>query len=178
MGVFYLFNVTYGCTVMTYGPCYECIESRTAQSCTRFVATVRPPARRGRTDGSRLFSVAASGISVPPAGTTIETRCSVSRCEDPFYRKTFRKTGRTSPFLRRSERLVVKRHCESSAGGFAGAREKAWVNDHEVGATRSSWNIGLIACYRQSWNKFMTFWYRTNDGSLEHGNPMRFGRRI
>jgi hypothetical protein len=38
------------------------------------------------------------------------------------------------------------------------------MNGHQVGAARFSWNIGLIVCYRQSWNRFMTCWYRTSDG--------------
>jgi hypothetical protein len=42
------------------------------------------------------------------------------------------------------------------------------VNGHQVGATRFSWNIGLIVCYRQSWNRFMTCWCRTSDGRSRH----------
>jgi hypothetical protein len=38
------------------------------------------------------------------------------------------------------------------------------VNDHQVGAIRFSWNIDLIVCCQQSWNRFMTCWYPTNDG--------------
>src|SRR5262249_55684267 len=127
-----------------------CRESHASQSRTRFVAAVRPPARRGRTDGSRLFSIATSGIPVPPAGTAIETRRSGRRCQDRFHGQTFRKVSRTSPFLRRCEGRVVERHCDSSAGGFAGPREKAWVNDHKVVTTRYNWNIDLIVSHRQN----------------------------
>jgi hypothetical protein len=38
------------------------------------------------------------------------------------------------------------------------------VNGRQVGAARFSWNIGLIVCCRQSWNRFMTCWYPTSDG--------------
>jgi hypothetical protein len=47
------------------------------------------------------------------------------------------------------------------------------VNGHQVGATRFSWNIGLIVCYRQSWNRFMSCWCRTSDG---HSRRQRFRR--
>jgi hypothetical protein len=42
------------------------------------------------------------------------------------------------------------------------------VNGREVGATRFSWNIGLIVCYRQSCNRFMTCWCPTSDGRSRH----------
>jgi hypothetical protein len=38
------------------------------------------------------------------------------------------------------------------------------VNGHQVDAARFSWNIGLIVCYRQSWNRSMDCWFPTNDG--------------
>jgi hypothetical protein len=77
--------------------------------------------------------------------------------KDCFHGETFRKVGGTSPCLCRHERLVVERHRESSVGSFADSREKAWVIDHEVVTTRYSWNINLIVCYRQNWNKCMTY---------------------
>jgi hypothetical protein len=41
------------------------------------------------------------------------------------------------------------------------------VNGQQVDTTRFSWNIGLIVCYRQSWNRSMSCWYPTSDGRLK-----------
>jgi hypothetical protein len=38
------------------------------------------------------------------------------------------------------------------------------VIGHQVGTTRFSWNIGLIVCYQQNWNRFMNCWCLTSAG--------------
>src|SRR5262249_47822073 len=149
--------VTYGCIVMTHGSCQQCRKSHAPQSRARFAAAVRLPARCGRANGPRLLGFTTSGIPIPSTSATTETRRSGDRFQDCFHGQTFREVGGTSPFLCRYEGLVVERHRQSSAGGFADPREKAWVIDHEVVTTRYSWNIDLIVCYRQNWNRFMTY---------------------
>src|SRR5262245_13624724 len=144
-----LYYVTYGCIVMTHGSCRQCKKSGAPQSCARFVAAVRPPARCCRANGPRLLRFTTSAIPIPSTSATTETRRSGGRFKDCFHGQTFRDVGGTSPFLCRDEELVVERHRESSAGGVADPREKAWVIDHQVVTTRYSWNIDLIVCYRQ-----------------------------
>ncbi len=159
-----LHNVTYGCTVVTHGASQRCRKSRASQSCTRFAAAVRSSARRSRQDGSRLLRLPTPSLSISSTGRTIETGCSNRRREDCVHREAFRGVGRTSAFVRRQQRLIAERHCEPRSGGFSTAKEEAWVNGHQVGATRFSWSIGLIVCYRQNWNRFMNCWCLTSDG--------------
>ena len=157
-------NVTCGCILVTHGASQRIRKSRASQSCTRFAAAIRFSAGCGRQDGSRLLSLPTPSISISPTSRTVETRCSGGGCEDRFHRKAFGSVGRTSAFIRQQKRHIAQRHCGPCCGGFSPAEEEAWVNDHHVGATRFSWNIGLIVCYRQNWNRSMDCWRPTSDG--------------
>jgi hypothetical protein len=157
-------NVTCGCTLVTHGASQRYRKSRASQSCTRFVAAIRYFAGCGRQDGSRLLRLPTPSIPISPTSRTIETGCSDHGCEDRFHREAFRSIGRTSAFIRQQKRLIAQRHCEPCCGGFSSGEEEAWVNDHQVVATRFSWSIGLIVCYRQNWSRSMTCWYPTGDG--------------
>lgn len=159
-----LHNVTYGCILVTHGASQRCRKSRASQSCTGFAAAIRFSARCGGQDGSRLLSLPTPSISISSTSRTIETGCSGRGCEDCFHSEAFRSAGRTSAFIRQHKRLVAQRHCESCSGGFSPTEKEAWVNGHQVGATRFSWNIGLIVCYRQSWNRSMHCWCPTSAG--------------
>jgi hypothetical protein len=159
-----LHNVTCGCTVVTHGASQRCRKSRASQSRTRFAAAIRSSARCRRQDGSRLFRLPTPGISVSSTGRTIETGCTSSGREDCVHREAFRSVGRTSAFIRQQERHIAQRYCQPCFGGFSLAENEAWVNGHQVVATRFSWNIGLIVCYRQNWNRFMKCWCLTSDG--------------
>jgi hypothetical protein len=150
-----LHNVTYGCTVVTHGASQRCRESRASQSCTRFAAAIRSSSGRSGQDGSRLLRFPTPSISISSTSRTIETGCSHCGREDCVHGEAFRSVGRTSPFVRQDERLIAQRHCKPCSGGVSPAEKEAWVNGHQVGATRFSWNIGLIVCYRQNWNRFM-----------------------
>ena len=163
-----LHNVTYGCTVVTHDASQRCRKSRASQSCTWFAAAIRPFARRSKQDGSRLLRLPTPSISISSTSRTIETRCPDRRREDRLHCEAFRSVGRTSAFIRWHQRLIAQPSCEPGSGGFSAAKEEAWVNGHQVGATRFSWNIGLIVCYRQSWNRFMNCWCLTSDGRCRH----------
>ena len=159
-----LHNVTYGCTVVTHDASQRCRKSRASQSCTRFAAAIRSSARCSRQDGSRLLSLPTPGISISSAGRAIERGCSGSGREGGVHREAFGSVGRTSAFICQYQKHIAQRHCEPRAGGFSPSEEEAWVNGHQVGAARFSWNIGLIVCYRQSWNGFLNCWCRTSAG--------------
>jgi hypothetical protein len=166
-----LHNVTYGCTVVTHGASQRRRKSRTSQPCARFAAAIRSIARRSGQDGSRLLGLPAASISVSSTSRTIETRCSNNGHEDRVHREAFRSVGRTSAFICQQQKHIAERHCEPCSGGFSSAKEEAWVNGHQVVATRFSWNIGLIVCYRQNWNRFTNCWCPTSDG---RSTPHRF----
>src|ERR1051325_5868051 len=117
----------------------------------QFAASIRFSARCGRQDGSRLLSLSAPSISISSTSRTIETRCSGRGCKNCFYCEAFGNVGRTSACIRQQKRPIAERYCEPCSGGFSSAEEEAGVNGHQVGATRFSWNIGLIVCYRQNW---------------------------
>jgi hypothetical protein len=157
-------HVTYGCILVTHGARQRDRQSRTSQSCTRFATAIRFFAGCSGQDGSRLLGLPTSSISISSTSRAIETRCSGRGCEDCFHRETFRSAGRAFTFMRGQKRLITQRSCEPRAGGVSAAEEEAWVNGHQVGATRFSWNIGLIVCYRQNWNRFMDCWCPTSDG--------------
>ena len=159
-----LHNVTCGCTLVTHGASQRCRKSRASQSCARFAAAIRFSGGCGRQDGSRPLSLFPPSISISSTSRTIETGCSGRGCEDCVYREAFGSAGRTSAFIRQQKRLIAQRHGEPCSGGFSPTEEEAWVNGHQVGATRFSWNIGLIVCYRQSWNRSMDCWRPTSDG--------------
>jgi len=159
-----LHNVTYGCTLVTHGASQRCRKSRASQSCTRFAAAIRFSARCSRQDGSRLLGLPPPGLSISSTSRTIETGCSNHGYEDCFYREAIRSAGRTFTFIRDQKRLITQRRREPYSGGVSPAEEEAWVNGHQVGATRFSWNIGLIVCCRKSWNRSTDCWCPTNDG--------------
>jgi hypothetical protein len=169
-----LHNVTYGCTVVTHGASQRRRKSRTSQSCARFAAAFRSFTRRSRQDGSRLLRLPTASISVSSTSRAIETGCSNSGHEDRVHREAFRSVGRTSAFICQQQKHIAERHCEPRSGGFSTAKEEAWVNGHQVVATRFSWNIGLIVCYRQNWNRFTNCWCLTSDG---RSTPHRFRRK-
>ena len=169
-----LHNVTYGCTVVTHGASQRWRKSRASQSCTRFAAAIRPSTGCGREDGSRLLRLPTSSISISATSRAIETRCSGRGCEDCFHREAFRSAGGAFAFICGQKRLITQRSCEPCCGGVSPAEEEAWVNGHQVGVERFSWNIGLIVCYRQNWNRFMDCWCPTSDG---RSTRQRFRRR-
>ncbi len=168
-----LHNVTYGCTVVTHGASQRRRKSRTPQSCARFAAAIRSFARRNRHDGSRLRDLPTTSISVSSTSRAIETGCSNRGHEDCVHCETFRSVGRTAAYVCQQQKYFAERHCEPRSGGFSTAKEEAWVNGHQVVATRFSWNIDLIVCYRQSWNRFTNGWCPTNDG---RSTPHQFRR--
>src|SRR6266496_4166025 len=159
-----LHNVTCGCTLVTHGASQRYGKSRASQSCTRFAAAIRFSARCGRQDGSRLLSLSPPSISIFSTSRTIETGCSGRGCKNCFHREAFGNVGQTSACIRQQKRPIAQRNCEPCSGGFSPAEEEAWVNGHQVGATRFSWNIGLIVCYRQSWKRSTDCWCPTSDG--------------
>src|SRR2546422_10952423 len=142
----FLCDVTYGCTLVTHEPCQRYRKSRTSQPCTRFAAAVRPSAGCRRQDGSRLFSLTTPSVSVPSTSTTVEARHSRRGYQDRFHRQAFRSLSRTAALIRQHKTLIAQRHCKSRSRSSPPAEEEAWVNDHEVGATRFSWTIDLIVC--------------------------------
>ena len=157
-------HVIYSCIVVTHGASQRCGKSGTPQSCTWFAAANRFSAGCSEKDGSRQLSFHTSSIPVSPASRTTEAGCSCHGYEDCVHRKTFRSTSRTFAFIRGQKGLVTQRHCEPGSGGFSSTKEKAWMNDLQVGATGCNWNIGLIVCYRQNWNRFMDCWCPISDG--------------
>jgi hypothetical protein len=172
----YLLRVTYSCILMTHGTSDRGGQSETSQSRTRSATAVRSFTGRGRPDGSRLLGFVPSSISISATSTTITAGSACRRHQDSLHDQAFRTVGRTSPLLRRQDRLVAERHCESLFGGFSRAENKAWVIDHKVDTTRFSWNIDLIVCYPPNWNKFTSCWYRTKDGPSPKPIHKRLGR--
>ena len=159
-----LHHVTYGCTLVTHGASQRYRKSRASQSCTQFAAAIRFFAGCGRQDGSRLLRLHPPSISISSTSRTIETGCSGHGYEDCFHGEAVRSAGQTFAFIRQQKRPIAQRHCESCSGGVSPAEEEAWVNGHQVGATRFSWNIGLIVCYRKSWNRSTDCWCPESDG--------------
>ena len=157
-------SVTYGCIVVTHGASQRHRKSRASQSRTRFTATIRSFARCSRQDGSRPLSLPSPSLSISSASRTIETGCSGVGREDCVHRKAFRSVGRTSSLLRQRQRVIAERYCESRFRLCSPAEQEAWVNRRQVAATQFSWNIGLIVCCRQSWNRSMNSWCLTGDG--------------
>ena len=164
MRMWRLSSVIYGCILMTNGTSDRYGKSGTSQPRTRFATAVRSFAGRGRPYGSRLLGFVPSSISISATSATIVPGRACNRYQDSLHGQAFRTIGRTSPFLRRQDRLVAERHCESLFGGFSLAENKTWVIDHKVDTTRFSWNIALIACYPPNWKKSTSCWYRTKDG--------------
>jgi len=169
-----LHDVTYGCTLVTHGASQRHRKSRASQSCTQFVAAIRTPTGCRRQDGSRLLCLPPSSISISSTSRTIEKRCSHHRRQDCVHSKAFRGIGGTPAFICQHEGRIAQRYCEPCSGSVSPAEEEAWVNDHRVGATRFSWNIGLIVCCRQSWNRSMSSWCPTSDG---RSSRQRFRRK-
>jgi hypothetical protein len=159
-----LHYVTYGCTVVTHGASQRCRQSTASQSRARFATAIRFFTGCRRQDGSRLLRLPTSSLSISSTSRAAERRCSDRGCEDCFHREAFRSVGRAFAFIRGQKRLNTQRSGEPCAGGVSAAKEEAWVNGHQVGATGFSWNIGLIVCYRQNWNRFMVCWCPTSDG--------------
>src|SRR5213593_2794595 len=157
-------NVISGCILVTHGASQRCRKSRASQSCPRFTAAIRFFAGCSRPDGSRLLRFPTSSLPISSTSRTIETGCSNHGCQNCIHREAFGSIGRTSAFIRQQKRIIAQRHCKSCGGGVSSAEEEAWVNDHQVGATRFSWNIDLIVCYRQSWNRSTDSWYPISDG--------------
>ena len=159
-----LHNVIYGCTVVTHGASQRCRKSRASQSCTQFTAAIRLFAGCCGQDGSRLLCFPPSSISVSPTSRATEAGRSSDRCQDRFHSEAFRRISRKATCIRQQERHIAQRPGDSGVGGFSPKEEEAWLNDHQVGATRFSWNIDLTVCYRRSWNRFMSYWSRISDG--------------
>src|SRR5690349_5556742 len=129
-------NVTYGCTVMTYGASQRCTKSGTTQSCARFAAAVRSFARRSRQDGPRLRGLPTTSISISSTSRAIETGCSNRGHEDCVHCEAFRSVGRTVAYICQHQKHFAERHCEPRSGGFSTTKEETWVNDPQVVATR------------------------------------------
>ena len=159
-----LHSVICGCILVTHGASQRRRKSRTSQSCTHVAAAIRLSVGCSRQDGSRLLYLPPPSISISSTSRAIETGCSHHRRQDCVHCEAFGNAGRTPTFICQHQRVVAERHCEPGVGGFPSAEGKAWVNDHQVGATRFSWNIGLIVCYRQSSNRSMSCWYPISDG--------------
>jgi hypothetical protein len=162
-----LHRVTYGCTVMTHAAGQQSRESRAIESCAQIAAAIRFFAGRGRQDGSRLRGIHAASLSIPSTSRTSEERCSCHGRQDCVYGQTICRPGATFEVLRQRKGLVAGRHCRPRSGGFSSAEGKAWVIGHEVGIPRFNWNIDLIVCYRQDWNRSTRCCCRIGDGLLD-----------
>lgn len=162
-----LSNVTCSCTLVTNGASQRSGKVRTSQSCAQFAAAIRLLARCRRQDGSRLRCFPPSSIPISSTGGPIKTGCSYHRYEDRIHGEAFRGIGPTTAFICQQKRHVTQRYCDARIGGFSSTEKEAWVNGHQVGATRFNWNIGLIVCYRQSWSRFMSCWCQTSDGRFK-----------
>jgi len=156
--------VIYGCILVTHDASKRCRQSSASQSCAWFATAIRVFTGCSRQDGSRLLRLHPPSISISSTSRTIETGCSGHGYEDCFHGEAVRSAGQTFAFIRQQKRPIAQRHCESCSGGVSPAEEEAWVNGHQVGATRFSWSIALIVCYRQNWNRFMDCWCPTSDG--------------
>ena len=168
-----LHSVTYGCTVVTNGASQRHRKSRAAQSRTRFTAAIRSLAGCSKQNGSRPLSLPTPSLSISSASGTIETGRSGGGREDCVHRKALRGVGRTPSLLRQHQRVNTERYCEPRFRCCSPAEQEAWVNGLQVVATRFSWNIDLIACYRQSSNRFMNCWCLTSDGRFRQSQFRR-----
>lgn len=157
-------NVTYGCTLVTHGASQRHGKSRASQSCTQLVGAIRFVAGRRRQDGSRLRRLTPTSIPISSTSQPAKTGRSHNGQQNRLHGEAFRRFSRTVAIIRQQERCIAQRHCDSGIGGFSPTEEEAWVNGHQVGTTRFSWNIGLIVCCRQSWNRFTSYWCPTSDG--------------
>ena len=160
-----LHHVTYGCTLVTHGTSQRCRQSRTSNHARGLL---------------QRFD------SLPDAVDKMVRDCSVSPRQAYRYLQQAGRLKENVPIadakmaftVKLSEALVKRlrsyaarrgvripqRSCEPCAGGVSAAEEEAWVNGDQVGATRFSWNIGLIVCCRENWNRFMDCWRPTSDG--------------
>jgi hypothetical protein len=168
-----LYLVTYGCILATHGASQRCRKGRTSQPCTNVAPAIQSSAGRCREYGPRPPYFPPPSLSISPTSRAIETGRSRHQCQDRVHGEAFRKARRTFAFPCQQERVIAERYCEPGIGGVPSAEGGAWVNDHEVGATRWSWNIGLIVCYRQSWSRSMNCWYRINDGRFQRQRTRR-----
>ena len=149
---------------MTCGTRQRDPESRTPQSCPRFVAALRPSARCGRKDGSRLRSLAAPGVPLPGTCTAIEAGRSGGGGQNCVYGQASPGPGRTAARLRQCDRSIVERHCQPSVRVDAETEATAWLSLPEVAPTRFSLNIALIVCCTRNWNTPTTCWCPRSGG--------------
>ncbi len=166
-----LTNVTYGCSLVTYGPRQRCSKSRASQPRSPVASTARPSTRCGSEDGPRLFHLSAAGVSLPPASAALETAASGRRCQDRVYGETLTGVGRTGPFARGRCGAVVRGGCQSSAARPAASARGAWLSARSK--AELSWSIDLIVCWQRSWLRPTSCWRLTSDNRSANRTPRR-----
>jgi len=167
----FLTNVTYSCSLMTYGPRQRCSKSRASQSRSPVASAGRPSARGGANDGSRLFHLSSPGVSIPPASAADETATSGRRRQDRLYGETITGVGRTGAFPRRRRGAVVRGGCQSSAARPAASARGAWLSARSN--AELIWSIGLIVCWQRSWSRPTSCWRLTSGNLSANRIPRR-----
>ena len=168
---FRLTIVTYGCTVVTYGPRQRCPKGRTVEPCSPSATAVRSAARRCRAIGARLFDFSATSVSVPAASTRAERTGSGERTQGGVHSQAFSHFDRARAVVRICQKDFHQRSRESGVMGAPATRGRSWLSRGESRHARFGWNIDLTACWRQAGSGHISCWCQTGDGRFE-GYPL------
>jgi hypothetical protein len=157
-------DVINGCILMTYESGQRSSKSRTTQPRAGFAPAVRATSRGRRAPGPRLFHLAATGISLPSAGTSAEGARDRDRIEVGIHGKAATRFDSAGAVVRICQTTLDQRGGQPRVVGAAATRARAWLRPDRFRHVLFSWSIVSTVCYPTSWLRFFSPWYRINGG--------------
>jgi hypothetical protein len=149
---------------MTDAACQRCPEGRTPQSRTGLASVSRSTFRCGRAAGTGLRHIAASSVPLLRTSSAPKGACSAWRSQTGIYSQASTQPDSAGPGVRYNETIVHQRGGQPGVARAAAARARAWVSRSQLGRGPVGWSIDLIVCYKTSWHRSTSCWYRTNGG--------------
>jgi hypothetical protein len=164
-----LTDVTYGCTLMTYGPRQRRPEGRTFEPCSRPAPAVRSTSRSRRATRARLFDLSSASLSLSAGSPAIEGAGAGGRIQAGVHREASPQFDSARTVVRICQEALDQRSGKSSLGGSSASRGRSWLRRSGSQLAACNRSIILIAYCLRSWLRRISCWCRSGDGTLEAG---------
>ena len=153
-------------------------KGRTAQLGAYPSAALSALARGGPTIGPELLHLRAPGLSLPRAGTATQAPSPRWRCQSVLHGQAFAQPCRSTPRLRRFDRIDLKRDRQPCLLGGTAPRGRSWLTRGPVSHEPSIWNTASTDYCRTNWFRPTNCSRRTGAGRLLQARSPQAARRL
>ena len=163
---------------MSDGPRQPDPKGRTDQLGPQHSAAVPALARRCPTNGPKLLDFRAPGLSLPRASTATQAPSPRWRCQSVLHGQAFAQPCRSTPRLRRFDRIDLKRDRQPCLLGGTIPWGRSWLTRRGVSHEACIWSIVSTDCYRRSWFRPTNCSCQTGAGRWLSARSSQAARRL